>query len=415
MSFRGSPFAFDSPARAIDALSAAIEPTRAPTERVPLREAHGRILAQDAVLDRDSPPFDNATMDGYAVRSADLPRSGTFRMPVVAEARIGEPPPDAVAGAAIRIATGAAMPVGADLVLPRERVREGPEPVRGIEGAIDAASAPQAGDHVRRRGENARAGAVALCAGSLLGSASIGTLASVGCHRPSVRARLRVAVVVTGEELVGADAEAGPWTIRDSNGPALVAALASRRWIEASPARHEPGETPALASTLRELAATHDALVTCGGVSMGHRDPVRSSLESLDAHIVFHGLPQRPGKPVLGATLAGEGRRVPLIALPGNPLSALVCLERLAVPVLARLCGGHLPQPPAIALTRSDGRTLPMWWHRLVRLGPDGRAELVDLQGSGDTPAGSRSDGFVELSPGETGATGCWPFHAWPS
>lgn len=414
MSFRGSPFAFDSPARAIDALCAELQASRSDSERVPLHEATGRVLAQDVALDRDSPPFDNSMMDGYAVRRADLPSAGTFRMEVSGEARIGQAPPRMQPGAATRIATGAPIPIGADLVLPRERVREGTEPVREIEGSVDPANPPRIGEHVRRRGENARAGSIVLCAGECLSPAGIGTLASVGCRQPVLRARLRVAVLVTGEELVSAQAEPGPHAIRDSNGPALVAALGSRRWIETGPSLHEGGEAETLVRRLRDLADAQDAIVISGGISMGHRDPVRAALETLGARCIFHGLPQRPGKPVLGATLDQAGRRLAILALPGNPLSAMVCCERIVIPVLARLAGAHRPAPPAVRIARTDGRSLSMWWHRLVRIGTDGSAELVELQGSGDIPAGGRSDGFVELPPGETGASGDWPFHAWP-
>lgn len=417
MTFRGSPFAFESPAHAIEALCADFGTVRNADERVSLPMAVGRFLAERATLDRDSPAFDNSMMDGYAVRASDLPRSGDFCMPVVAEARIGEAPPTARAGTAIRIATGAPLPAGCDLVLPRERVREVPDgtTVESIEGAIDAMHPPRPGDHVRRRGENAKAGSTVLEPGECLSMAAIGTLASVGFHTPLVRAQVRVAIVTTGEELVAASETPGPYAIRDSNGPALAAALSARRWIHASPATHEAGDATALAARLDQLAATHDAILICGGVSMGHRDPVRTALEALRARIVFHGLPQRPGKPVLGATIAhAEGPRA-VLALPGNPLSAMVCCERLAIPVLARRAGGRLPATPAVALDRVDGRSLALWWHRLVRLGADGRAQLVDLQGSGDVPAAGRADGFVELPPGETGASGCWPFHAWPS
>jgi molybdopterin molybdotransferase len=417
MSFRGSPFAFESPARAIDALCAELGDGIVLQERVPLPDCIGRILAAEVALDRDSPAFDNATMDGYAVRAADLPEAGGFRMRVAAEARIGQSPPLAFAGAAIRVATGAPLPEGCDLVLPRERLRELPDgaAVEWIEGSIDATQAPRTGDHVRRRGENAKAGAIVLRRGECISMASIGTLASVGCHAPAVRARVRVAIVTTGEELVAAHETPGPHAIRDSNGPALAAALATRRWIHPILSVHEPGDERALAARLGELAATHDAILVCGGVSMGHRDPVRAALEALHARVVVHGLPQRPGKPVLGAVLPSAGRRVPVLALPGNPLSALVCCERLAIPVLARLAGGRPPAIPAVTLDRVDGRTLPMWWHRLVQIDARGRAHLVDLQGSGDVPAGGRADGFVELPPGESGASGCWPFHAWPT
>ena len=420
MSFRGSPFAHESPAQAIEALWSALEPAwrRPAPERVALAQARGRHLAEDIALDRDSPPFDASAMDGYAVRVADLPREGAFGLAVRSESRIGQAPPALVPGTAVRIATGAAIPEGADAVIPRERVHEmpdGQEPMR-IEGSIDASSVPRPGDHIRKRGEHAAAGSVIARCGDPLTASSIGALASAGHTNPLLHARLRVQILVTGEELVPAEAAPDAFTIRDSNGPALLASLASRAWLHAHTPMHEPGDARALATRLRAIAAENEAIVTCGGISMGHRDPVRQALESNGARVVFHGLPQRPGKPVLGAVITRpDGSAIPLVALPGNPLSAMVTCERLVVPLLARCAGGRPTHAPGVRLAASDGKSLPLWWHRLARLLPDGRVELVDLQGSGDIPASARADGFVELPPGETGASGNWPFHAWPS
>jgi molybdopterin biosynthesis enzyme len=144
---------------------------------------------------------------------------------------------------------------------------------------------------------------------------------------------------------------------------------------------------------------------------MGDRDFVPRALEILGAAVVFHRLPQRPGRPVLGALLA-DGK--PVLALPGNPLSVLVTARRIATPVLSRLAGlvQALP-PPSVTLDASDVRALDLWWHRLVRLTGPGRASLVEAASSGDFVAGARSAGFVETPPGATG-TGPWPFYAWP-
>jgi molybdopterin molybdotransferase len=420
MLFRGSPLAHESPDQAIDALWHALEAAwRRPTpERSALSNARGRFLAEAITLDRDSPPFDASVMDGYAVRAKDLPQEGAFSLDVRAESRIGQAPPAMTAGAAVRIATGAAIPQGADAVIPRERVREIPDgqsPAR-IEGAFEAGSAPRVGEHIRRRGEHARAGSDIAGLGDPLTASIVGALASAGRTNPLVQARLRVQIVITGEELVSAETSADDFTIRDSNGPALLAALSARAWLHAQRPIHEPGDAKALEATLLRLRAESHAIVTCGGISMGHRDPVRQALESIGARIVFHGLPQRPGKPVLGAVMPrADGSAIPLLALPGNPLSAMVTCERIVVPLLARCAGGRLARAPGVRLAACDGKSLPLWWHRLARMLPDGTAELVGLQGSGDIPAAARADGFVELPPGQTGAGGNWPFHAWPS
>ena len=421
MSFKGQPYAFESPAAAVmamvDALAVDARPSR--TERVALREARGRFLAEPACLDRDSPPFDTAVMDGYAIRIADLAgRSGDVSINVEGESMIGHPPPALTPGTALRIATGAAVPSGADAVLPRETLREVLEGGTPRAIAIDAAAIAslRPGHHIRRRGENARGGAVALEAGTTLHAACIGTLASVGVAQPLVHARVRVAIITTGEEIVPPDAQPDAFELRDSNGPAVEAALASHAWIEVAWRRHARGEAGELDALLQTAARDCDAVLLTGGISMGHRDPVRAAVERLGALVIFHGLPQRPGKPMLGAVASrGHGAPLAIFGLPGNPLSALVTFARIAMPVLARIGGGRAMPPCTVHLASPDGQSLPMWWHRLVRLDAHGKATLVPARSSGDVVAGGAGDGFIEVPPGTDAASrGPFDFHAWP-
>ena len=188
------------------------------------------------------------------------------------------------------------------------------------------------------------------------------------------------------------------------------------------PSRH-PQYTRAAAldeGRKRELQAAArdcDALLITGGISMGHRDPVRAAIERLGARVIFHGLPQRPGKPMLAAMASrGDGAPLVLFGLPGNPLSALVTLERIAVPVLAALGGGRMPEPPGVHLANPDGASLGMWWHRLVHLDGHGQARLVTVRSSGDVIGGGAGDGFVEIPPSTNpDSHGPFPFHAWPA
>lgn len=443
MGFRGQQFAFDSPAAAVAALVARARPTP-PTrsvETIGLDRAAGRILAEDVRLDRDSPAFDCSAMDGYAVRVADITAEASraaretsheIALPVAGESRIGEPPPSSLLDnprpGAVRIATGAPIPCGADAVIRREDAIEHAAAKSGkvasISVSLQAALRIQGGDHIRRRGENAPMGEIILRAGELISTAALATLATVGATQPRVHSRLRVAIITTGDELVEADQEPLAFQLRNSNGPVLRAVLASQAWAEVASVSHLRDDED-LHGVLVCACAHCDAVVLTGGISMGHRDPVRAAIERAGANIVFHGLPQRPGKPVLAAVHARTGRSglntVPIFGLPGNPVSSLITCTRIVLPALAA-CAGAGRTPPAylprlIEVRNPDGRTLDLWWHRLVREVPNAegvpQAELIDNRGSGDVVGAGMSDGFVEVAPGSSSAV--LPYYRWPA
>jgi molybdenum cofactor synthesis domain-containing protein len=434
------------------------------TERVPLSAAAGRVLAEPVIADRPSPPADVSAMDGYAVRLADLRagEAGGVRLRVAAEVRIGHAPPplppvDATGqgarssgmsertkegtGIAVRIVTGGAVPVGADLVLPREQVDEGHPGY--IVVPPDVARSARAGAAIRRRGENAPAGAFLVPAGHEVTPAVAGALASVGNVLPLVRRRVRVGIVTTGDELIDAASgvEPGDFRLRDSNGPALAAMLATAPWIEIVSVRRVPDDPDAIAGAAGEMLGEANLLFLTGGVSMGDRDFVPGVLARLGATAVFHKVPQRPGRPVLGAvTTATPPARI-ILALPGNPVSVLATARRLGAPVLHALAGrgdwggdrchgdagvigpgddagtagsrvAPSPPPAIVTLVNADTATLDLWWFRLVRLAGPGRAELVEGRGSGDIAAAARADGFIEVPPGAT-RPGPWPYYPW--
>lgn len=394
MGFRGEAFAFGSPAEAIAAMSKLV--ARVGTEACSPAEACGRVLAEGARADRDSPPFDYSAMDGFAVRVADLGR-GELR--ILGEARIGQAPPPVSAGA-VRIVTGAAIPAGADAVVRHEDVQE-------ADGAIRILRQVKAGDNIRRQGENARAGDEVLGAGREITAAGLGTLAAVGVVQPTVFRRVRVAIITTGDELVAPGGVPREFEIRNSNGPAVEGVLGGRAWIEARGYRHVRDEAESLAEAVRNELEGCDAVVLTGGVSMGHRDPVRGAVERAGGRIVFHGLPQRPGKPMLGALADGK----PIFGLPGNPVSALVTCRRIVLPVLAACAGIATMRVPRVRLANPDGKTLNLWWHRLASLNDRGEAELAVWKGSGDIVGAGRAEGFLEVPPGE--GEGEFEFFAW--
>lgn len=446
MTFGDQGFAFGSPAAAVAGM---IERLGDPAQRrrairSPLDDARGMILAEAVLADRDSPAFDHSAMDGYAARLADLgptARGVDLVLTVAGESRIGSPAPQMPeAPCAVRISTGAPLPAGPrppDAILKREDVRE----LRASPGAgdIDAdrvasigipestRAAVHAGLNIRRRGENLGAGCVVSARGTLLNAASIGALAAVGEARPKVFPRLRVAVITSGDELVRPEATPLPFQIRDSNGPALAAALAAHPWIEVLPRTHVQDRAEDVLGALAAALGAADAIILSGGVSMGHRDPVRSAVDRLGGRLVFHGLPQRPGKPMLAAIVAApnlspEARRgVPVFGLPGNPVSALVTCTRIVMPVLGHVAGvARWPGPSLVAISEPDGRSLDLWWHRLARLAGPGRIELVESRGSGDLVATAASDGFVELPPGckpgfPADAPSHVAFYGWPT
>lgn len=408
MGFRGEEFAFGSPAEAVAGMLARLGPDRLGVEPCGLSEARGRVLAEAVRADRDSPAFDHSAMDGFAVRLADLGKGGAI--PVAGEVLIGTAPGVMPEGA-VRIVTGAATPAGAEAVVRREDVEERAGaivPRAGLAGRV------RAGENIRRRGENGRAGAVVLEAGAELSVSAAGTLAAVGCVRPVVFRRVRAAVITTGDELVAPGGTPGAYEVRDSNGPVVAGVLGAHGWIEVVSCVHVRDEGPGLAARLGRAVAEADAVVLTGGVSMGHRDPVRGAVEALGAEVVFHGLPQRPGKPMLGAIARRGSAPAAVFGLPGNPVSAMVTCTRIVVPVLAGLAGAvRRPGAPKVRVEGWDGKALDLWHHRLVRLREDGAAELVDGRGSGDILAGGRSDGFIEVPPGASGGEAWFPFYAW--
>jgi molybdenum cofactor synthesis domain-containing protein len=181
-------------------------------------------------------------------------------------------------------------------------------------------------------------------------------------------------------------------------------------WLHVAAARRVADDPGLLHEAVSRLLHSCDAIVMTGGVSMGPKDFVPGVLTELGARVVFHRLPQRPGKPVLGAVFPG-GR--PVLALPGNPVSVMVTARRMAVPILARLAGlGREIPPGQVRLANADDKRLHLWWHRPVRITGSGLAELAPGMGSGDVASAARSDGFVEVPPGQAGE-GPWPYYSW--
>jgi molybdopterin molybdotransferase len=297
-----------------------------PPERVSLRDAIGRALAEDVVARRPLPPFDSAQMDGYALRAADAPVPGA-RLPVAFEVFAGSTvPPELPAGTCCRIFTGAPLPPGANAVEMQEEVER-----RGRSARFRRAA--ERGRFLRKAGSDVPEGRRVLRAGSVLDPGAVGVAAALGRSELKVHRRPRVALLTTGDEIVAIDDPPGPGQILDSNSHALTAACLEAGAIPVllPIARDERGSLQAALSRVTD----HDILVSSGGVSVGERDLVKAALEHAGARIGFWRVAMRPGKPIA----FGRMGRTVVFGLPGNPASALVTFELFVRPALRRLAG----------------------------------------------------------------------------
>lgn len=305
-----------------------------PAESVPLSAAFGRVLAVDVAARRTHPPAAVSAMDGYAVRAADVAESPAT-LQVLGEAPAGGSFAGTVGcGQAVRIFTGGPLPAGADTVVIQENTRADGRTVAVLEPA-------PAGKHVRPAGLDFRTGDRRLTAGRRLTARDAALAAAMNVARIEVRRRPRVAILGTGDELVAPGEVPGPAQIVNSNGVALAAVVAG-----AGGAPLDLGIARDNAADLRRAAETAhgaDLLVTVGGTSVGDHDLVRSALGASGLEIDFWKVAIRPGKPLMSGTLGG----MPVLGLPGNPVSALVCALLFVRPAVAALLGLN---------ARGDGR-----------------------------------------------------------
>ncbi len=401
MGFRFPPFEFRfcflmlAPAEAEKLIQGAIRV--AEVEDCPIADAHGRVLRAAIGADRDLPPFDRATMDGYALRSASVTAGisefdvGGVQAAGHAPGALGPSP-----GSCIEIMTGAPLPEGADCVVPYEETTR-----LGATMRLVAGRPLPAGNAVHRRGTDRRAGEIIVPEGTRLGGREIAVAAACGRPRLCVSRRPTIAVVATGDELVEIDAAPEPHQIRRSNDTALRAALAQAGYPGAD--RHRvPDVQPEMEDLLRRLLGDYDVVILTGGVSKGKFDLLPAELERQRVRRIFHGVAQRPGKPLW----FGVGARMQLVfALPGNPVSSYTCLHRYVIPALDA-SAGLAPPPPRVAALSAAFRFKPKLTCFLpvaLAAGPRGEPLAAPVPGntSGDFAGLVGTDGFVELPAGD--------------
>ena len=361
-------------------------------ERIPLPSAAGRVLRENVRAERDLPPYDRATMDGIALRWKSR-ESGQREFPLEGAQSAGQ-----AAGtlanprAAWRIATGAAIPNGADTVVPIERTRETGGGIR-----IEDGYRPERGQFIHKRGSDRRARALLLKAGQRIGGVEMALLSANGIAEPLVAPDPRIALISTGDELVALDAQPEPWQIRSSNGPAM-AALLLRHGYGGVRSIHAPDNPEILAERIGEALSESDALILSGGVSKGAKDYVPGVLTALGVAPMFHRVRQRPGFPLW---FGMHGNR-PVFGLPGNPVSSLVCLRRYVIPALNKAQGLRQPGPETAVLAEAVAFKPNLTWFLPVRLSADKSGRLLahprQTNTSGDFASLAQTDGFVQLA-----------------
>lgn len=307
-----------------------------PPERVLLLDALDRVLTGDIVAGSDIPPFENSAMDGYAVVAADC-QAPPVTLRVIGTVAAGATPAARVErGTAVRIMTGAPLPSGADAVVRFEQTSEG----RGEGGdkphgnIVQILQAPAPGDNVRHAGEDVAAGQTVLRAGTLVRPQEVGMLAALGHAHVAVHRRPRVAILATGDELVGPDEPVTPGKIRNINEHSTAALVRRCGGIPLCLGIARDTMDDLRAKVHEGLAQSPDLFLTSAGVSVGDFDIVKNVLAS-EGHMEFWSVAMKPGKPMA----FGSVRGVPLVGLPGNPVAAMVSFEQFVRPALMRMAG----------------------------------------------------------------------------
>lgn len=387
------------------------------TESVALAEAAQRVLAEEVVATISLPPFDNSSMDGYAVRRAEVAGATAarpVRLPVSGDIPAGRGvPPPLQPGSAMRIMTGAPVPLGADAVVAVEdtddtRERHG-APLPAYIGILKP---PTNGANIRPVGQDVHAGQVVMAAGTWLGSASIGVLAALGLSRVTVHQQPRVAIFSTGDELRGMDEDLAPGQIRDVNSYSLAAAAAQHgaRALRLPVARDQLTEVRARLAEASEAGA--DIILSSAGVSVGAYDVVKAAVAA-EGRLSFWRVKMRPGKPLA----FGQVRGVPFFGLPGNPVSALLSFEVFVRPALLKLGGRRTwdrleTRATLLEPLHSDGRESYL---RVVvqRKGEGYVARPAGDQGSAVLTSLVRANGLLILAEGVTEARAGESYPVW--
>jgi molybdopterin molybdotransferase len=377
-----------------------LETTRTifPAESRELAHAFGTVLREDLFADRDHPPAHQAAMDGIAIAISDW-ESGRRRFKIQGIQRAGIPVLiHQGQGYCLEIMTGAVLPQGCDSVIPVEQLR-----IEDQEAVCDSTITPVRMQNIRSQAGDYCKGQCLLSAGQRLLSPQIAIAAAIGKTQIRVTREPRIALIGTGDEVVEIDAPAAVYQVRCSNIYAMQAALDLRGYRKVN-RLHIADDPQILRQRLEQLMMDFDILVVSGGISMGKFDFIPRVLEDLGVNILFHKVCQRPGKPFLFGSTA---RGAPVFALPGNPVSALICFYRYVLPHIDRSMGIQAPRRALAVLSQDYRLSRPLTVFVPVQIIFDSAGQMtahpVEMTGSGDYAAMGSSDGFIELDYREEG------------
>ncbi|WNC88284.1 molybdopterin molybdotransferase MoeA [Paraburkholderia sp. FT54] len=399
-------------AEALATLLGAASPL-AGTESIPTLEALNRVLAADVTSPLDVPPMNTSSMDGYAIRTADLTAQGNTRLPVSQRIPAGHAPEPLKPGTAARIFTGATVPPGADAIVMQEQTE-----AAGAEVTI--LHSPQPGEWITAQGADIRSGSVILPAGTRLTPQALGLAASVGCAELVVRRRVKVAVFFTGDELTMPGEPLKPGAIYNSNRFTLRGLL-EKLGCEVTDYGIVADKLDATRATLREAAEAHDLILTCGGVSVGEEDHVKPAVEA-EGRLAMWQIAMKPGKPLAfgavrraaqhGETAAGSASASApapapapaetfFIGLPGNPVSSFATFLLFVRPFILSLAGVQTVAPRALSLradfTQSKGDRRNEFLR--ARINPAGGLDLFPNQSSAVLTSTVWGDGLIDNPP----------------
>ena len=360
------------------------------SESIDAVDAKGRVLDSDIFSGIDSPPFDRSEVDGFAVRSQDVEgaeQDTPVMLRIAGSASIGEPALEMHApGTCIRIATGAVVPVGADSVIMVEYTRQKGE-------TLEVFRSVEPGENISQAGSDLSRGELILRAGTTVGSREIAVLHSVGISSVTVRRKMRIAVLSTGNELLEPGSHLIPGRLYESNGAAVQSILRQYPVFQATYHGIVKDDREAIRKTVAELSAENDAVITSGSTSAGEGDMVYDVLAEFRPGIVFHGVEVKPGKPTLLSMMGNT----PVIGLPGFPVSAIMVFDTVFLPALLGACGIGRK-------TRQVSATVPVRVHlaqgktNLVPVSLIQRGSMVAYPLLGDSGSVSRvmrSDGYI--------------------
>ncbi len=388
---------------ALARLLGAVEPAAA-TERVSTFDALGRVLAEDLRSTLDVPPADNSSMDGYALRCADVPAPGRV-LPVSQRIPAGVVGAALQAGSAARIFTGAQVPAGADAIVMQEDCSVEGEAVR-----VDAVPSP--GQWIRRRGEDVQSGSIVLAAGTRLAPQALGLAAAVGAASLVVARRPKVGLFSTGDELAMPGEPLAPGAIYNSNRYTLRA-LIQALGCDCLDLGIVPDRLDATRAALRRAAADCDLIVTSGGVSVGEEDHLRPALQA-EGHLDLWQIAMKPGKPLaFGGVRRGDGSSAHYVGLPGNPVSSFATFLLAVRPLLLRLQGATRLHTSALALRADFDWPRPDRRREFMRArrNEHGGLDLYPNQSSGVLTSAVWADGLVDNPAGQAirkGDTVAW-------